>query len=45
MPAGEPVLGSGSSDGHLVGYDLENSNAGSRHARANVAIAPDDVLV
>jgi hypothetical protein len=33
VPAGEPVLGSSSGDGQLVGDDLENSNAGSRHAR------------
>ncbi len=29
MPAGEPVLGSSSSDGQLIRDDLENSNAGS----------------
>jgi hypothetical protein len=33
MPAGVPVLGSSGSDRQLVGEDLENSNAGSRHAR------------
>jgi hypothetical protein len=32
VPVGEPILGS-SSDGQLVGNDLENSNTGSRHAR------------
>jgi len=40
MPAGEPVLGSSSSNGQLVGNDLENSNTGSGHAR-KVAPAPD----
>src|SRR5580704_3096488 len=44
VPAGEPILGSGSSDGHLVGYDLENSNTGSRHAR-QCGVAPDAVPV
>ncbi len=40
MPAGEPVLGSSSSGGQLVGDDLENSNTGSGHAR-KVAPSPD----
>ena len=40
MPAGEPVLGSGSSNGQLVGDDLENSNAGSGHPRQG-GPAPD----
>ena len=42
MPAGEPVLGSGSSNGQPLGDDLENSNTGSGHAR-KVAPAPDAV--
>ena len=40
MPAGEPVLASSSSNGQLIGNDLENSNTGSRHAR-KVAPTPD----
>ena len=40
MPAGEPVLGSGSGHGQLLGDDLENSNASTRHPRT-VSPPPD----
>ena len=33
MPAGDPVLGSGSGDRQLLGNDLEDSNTRSGHAR------------
>jgi len=40
MPTGEPVLGSSSSNGQLIGDDLEDSNTGSGHPR-KVAPTPD----
>jgi hypothetical protein len=33
MPAGEPVLGGGSSPRHLLRNDLEDSNTGAGHPR------------
>jgi hypothetical protein len=41
MPAGEPVLGSGSGHRPLPGRDLENSDASTRHPRT-VSPPPDD---
>ena len=41
MPAGEPVLGSGLGDRQLLGDDLEDSNASTRHPRT-VRPPPDD---
>jgi hypothetical protein len=40
MPAGEPVIGSGSGHGQLLGDDLENSNVSTRHLRT-VSPPPD----
>jgi hypothetical protein len=41
MPTGEPVLGSDLTGRGLLGHDLENSNASTRHPRT-LSPPPDD---